>query len=315
MLQLAFILVLTGVGCKGKRGTVSTRESKAMTPAIRLHLAARNGDVELVKSLITGGCDVDARDKDGDTPLGTAATFGQTQVAEFLISKGADVNARDPNGFGALDVAHSADVARLLIAAGAEVGPRALYVNAGWRDKDVVELLLAKGARIDPSAVRDNEMLLRFAVEHRLQDLAGKLLANGTNANVVDHGRTGMSLLAAAVNNGDKEMVMLLIAHGADVNRADDFYQRPLDYASYAYKDVAELLLAHGADVNAGGLLHDAAARGDKVIVELFLAHGADVNAGADKGETALDEAIARGHTDVAEILRKYGGTTGSRSP
>jgi len=39
----------------------------------------------------------------------------------------------------------------------------------------------------------------------------------------------------------------------------------------------------------------------------LFLAHGADPNAKNYEGDTPLDEALARGFTDIAEILRKHG--------
>ncbi len=291
------LIVLITVGCK---------ERSEMAPTARLHWAARNGDVALVQSLIAGGCDVDAKDEHGGTPLSTAAAFGQMQVVEFLISKDADVNAKMSTGHTPLDVAHSVDVAQLLIDAGAEIGRRALYVDAGWRDKGVVELLLAKGAQIDPSLTTDNERLLCFAAQYGMRDLAEKLLAAGTNANVMDAGRTGMSALTAAVRNGNREMVMLLIAHGADVNKADYFYFRPLNYATYMNRDVIELLLANGADVNAGMPLHTAVLRGDEVIVELLLAHGADVNARSANG-TPLDEALAGGDADVAEILRRHG--------
>jgi ankyrin repeat protein len=115
-----------------------------------------------------------------------------------------------------------------------------------------------------------------------------------------------VSALVDAVECGDKEVAALLIAHGADVNKVDYSYHRPLHYATHINKDVIELLLANGADVNAGMPLHDAVARGDKVIVELFLAHGADVNARGADG-TSLDEALARGYADIAEILRKHG--------
>ncbi|MHC4119327.1 MAG: ankyrin repeat domain-containing protein [Planctomycetota bacterium] len=47
----------------------------------------------------------------------------------------------------------------------------------------------------------------------------------------------------------------------------------------------------------------------DKDIVELLLAKGADVNAKVNAGFTALDLATAQGHKDVADLLRKHGGT------
>jgi ankyrin repeat protein len=61
--------------------------------------------------------------------------------------------------------------------------------------------------------------------------------------------------------------------------------------------------------------LHHASTNGHKKIVELLIAKGADVNAkilsGGIKGETPLDFAIIRNHTEFADLLRKHGGKTG----
>ena len=59
-------------------------------------------------------------------------------------------------------------------------------------------------------------------------------------------------------------------------------------------------------------LLHVATENGPKEIVELLIAKDADVNAKNDGGETPLDWAIKRKHTETAELLRKkHGGKTG----
>jgi len=68
----------------GKRGS-----------SIPLHLAASEGDVELVKELLEQGLNVNARDMHGLTPLHVAALKGHTEVAKVLLEHGADVNARE----------------------------------------------------------------------------------------------------------------------------------------------------------------------------------------------------------------------------
>lgn len=45
-------------------------------------------------------------------------------------------------------------------------------------------------------------------------------------------------------------------------------------------------------------------------IIGLLIAKGADVNAMNDYGETPLDKAEENRLTKIAELLRKYGGTT-----
>jgi len=78
--------------------------------------------------------------------------------------------------------------------------------------------------------------------------------------------------------------------------------------------------LVDGANVNArratrDAPLHVAALGGRKEVAELLISKGADVNAkilsGVLKGETPLDFAIIRNHTEFADLLRKHGGKTG----
>jgi ankyrin repeat protein len=83
--------------------------------------------------------------------------------------------------------------------------------------------------------------------------------------------------------------------------------------ASFAPKDVVELLLAHGAKVNAKtneGVtpLHYAARNGNKDKVKLLLAKDAKINAKDIMDETPLYNAAETGHKDVVELLRQHGG-------
>ena len=139
-----------------------------------------------------------------------------------------------------------------------------------------------------------------------------------------------------AAHDGQKEIVELLIANGADVNLrsgmvvktkdgsdGEQMVQKiandrtPLDMAIFReHNEIAELLIAKGADVNArddDGFtpLHIAAYEGHKEIAELLIAEGADVNAKDDDGDTPLDYAHRRVYTEVAALLRKHGGKTG----
>jgi cytohesin len=85
--------------------------------------------------------------------------------------------------------------------------------------------------------------------------------------------------------------------------------------AGWGRKDIVELLIAKGADVNAkfdedgSTPLHLAAWKGHFDAAELLIAADADVNAKMDDGDTPLD--LAKGHPEIADILRKHGGKTG----
>jgi hypothetical protein len=71
-----------------------TKNSSLINPELRLYEAASEGNLELVKRLVSQGVDFDWRNvtKDGWTPLHVACYCGRTKVAEYLIKLGADVN-------------------------------------------------------------------------------------------------------------------------------------------------------------------------------------------------------------------------------
>ena len=125
------------------------------------------------------------------------------------------------------------------------------------------------------------------------------------------------SELFEATKNGDDELVKLLIAAGADVNKADKWGSPPLHSAAeYGHTDCVKLLIAAGADVNKTNEdsetpLYTAAWNGHTECVKLLIDAGADVNKADKFGETPLYKAEEGGHTECAELLRAAGGNTG----
>ena len=61
----------------------------------RLCDAARRGDVESLRRLVSQGAEVTRSDYDDRTPLHLGAAEGHVRVVEYLIARGADVNACD----------------------------------------------------------------------------------------------------------------------------------------------------------------------------------------------------------------------------
>jgi|ETN07SMinimDraft_1059922.scaffolds.fasta_scaffold27627_4 ankyrin repeat protein len=87
--------------------------------------AARDGSIALVRRELSRGADVNAKDKDGFTPLHLAANKGHKEIVKLLIAEGADVNAKDDGG------------------------RTPLHGTAYWGRKEIVELLIAKGADVN----------------------------------------------------------------------------------------------------------------------------------------------------------------------
>jgi ankyrin repeat protein len=104
--------------------------------------------------------------------------------------------------------------------------------------------------------------------------------------------------------------VALLLDQGAVINSARQDGVTPLFIAVQdGQQDVVALLLEKGADVNmqarVGGvtLLHIGAYRGDEKIVALLLQHGADKNARMSSGERPVDLAETQGHQTLIPLL------------
>ena len=131
-----------------------------------------------------------------------------------------------------------------------------------------------------------------------------------------------------AAMQGNLEAVKQHIVAGTDVNAKEDgemtalhnaAYHGHKEIAEYGHKEIAELLITKGAEVNAKDdidrvPLHGAVGKGHKEIAELLITKGADVNAKSDDYTTPVDEAKSF-HHEIADLLRKHGGKTGSELP
>jgi ankyrin repeat protein len=77
---------------------VEARDKDGCTP---LHCASWKGNLDVVRAVLDAGADVAARNHNehyGDTALHAAAHGNQPAVVELLIERGAKVNARNPAG-------------------------------------------------------------------------------------------------------------------------------------------------------------------------------------------------------------------------
>ena len=83
---------------KENEETISLPSARAV-PSIGLHMAAIQGNIEVIRQHIEAGSDLDEKElSGGSSPLITAITFGKTDVALALIEAGADVNFKNNEG-------------------------------------------------------------------------------------------------------------------------------------------------------------------------------------------------------------------------
>ena len=109
--------------------------------------AVRRGDADIVRDLLSRGCNPDARDQHGQTGLMLAAHAGHLAVVQLLVAQGADLNATAKFGFSAAMLAVIAghkDIAQALVRAGADLTLRGTGAP-GFAGKTVVDLASERG--------------------------------------------------------------------------------------------------------------------------------------------------------------------------
>jgi len=122
-----------------------------------LHVAARKGQLGIVKGLVKMGADVNAHGGiTGGTPLNSAAIGGHFDTVSYLLSIGADVDEDEPEHnplFSAIQRGHT-DVAKLLIESGINIevtymddlgGRNALSLAKECGQTEIAEILIAAG--------------------------------------------------------------------------------------------------------------------------------------------------------------------------
>lgn len=104
---------------------LSIGNARADDPALITAIA--EGRVEVAKSLIQKGADVNVKAEDGYTPLHGAVTAGHTEIAKLLIQNGASLDTKGEKGNTALHFSAwlgRAEITKLLIENGADVSAK-----------------------------------------------------------------------------------------------------------------------------------------------------------------------------------------------
>ncbi len=257
------------------------------------------GTIEQVKHLIDAGFDPNSATKAGTTALMMATP--DTAKMKLLLDHGANINVRAKTGYSALMVAaqygQSATPAlNLLLDHGAEIRVTAgskppmfnatpLFLASYSGNAEILPRLHDAGDKLDePMVLIGTSSTSAIAGAVRLGNLAvaRRLLDMGVSADGLE--RSGITLLDRAVLGNQVEMAQLLIARGADVNRADKI-------------GFTALLYAASIDF------------GDSAMIDLLLKSGAHPDVRTKDGLSALDLAKKYKHTHLIASLETAGAS------
>jgi ankyrin repeat protein len=272
-----------------KRGTwrllldrgASAQTADCVISSTPLHIAARYDDTEIIDALLAKGALINARNKDGWTPLLEAISSGSDNAFQFLLEKGADIYICGNDGTSALIVAVRGE------------------------EPEMLKSLLAEEYTLKKAGAGSNESLVL------MRDNDGN-----TPAHSAIHCLEMMSILlkcGAAADEPNKYGVRPL--HDAALETYCHSHDEADDETYNDELAVFKLLVAKGADVNARtntgwSPLHAVAASENveadnaaKILVE----HGASVNAKTAEGWTPLMVAADKANLDVMRVIISAG--------
>jgi ankyrin repeat protein len=244
--------------------------------------AAMNKNTAAVRSMIQQKADVNAPQPDGTTALHWAARWDDIQLASVLIKAGADPRTANRTGATPMFLAAqngSAMMIELLLKAGVDPktpvlshGETALMMAGRTGKLDAVRELLDNGADVHAKENLRGTDALMWAAEQGHSDVVKFLLDRGADPNAQSTiirpvrrnglyfdisnsaGRDpmgGLTGLVFGAREGSMDTVRVLIAAGADVNKASADGSSPLMVSvQNGHYDIAQYLLDHGSNPN-----------------------------------------------------------------
>ena len=275
-----------------------------------LHVAALNGHVKVVKTLIQKGTPVDAQTKDGYTALHLSVLQNRPDIIQTLLGYGAEV---DLKGGASMETP-------LHIAARLPDGLRS------------AEMLLKSGASVNETTEETGESPLHITARNGYLDLLKMLLAEGADATQVSkHGETALHLAVRHCHYDIAKALIMFVKDNRSVREAANLVNVPNNegetclhlggelgksQAHHPFEDVdmIRLLLENGADnlsvtkLTTETPLHYCARAGNnEILQEIVWQMGVNFqsacNRQARNGWSPLMTACEQGHSTIAEIL------------
>ncbi len=313
LILICSLLVKIGVG----QNHVNSHDENGKTPLL---IAISENNLEKVKQLIQQGANVNLAQLKGlqGTPLMYASSVGNVEICNILIENDAKINAVDKNNDHALNWATFSGkipVMKLLIKKDADLFLKSKHGTAVdvafrlWHHDLVANVFrTTKMARL---LTKKEQKLVTAILENDLKTTE-KLLKKGLSANTKDQLETPILQLAA--QQGNYELVKLLVEYNVNVNEMNRVGQTPLAWAArFGHLAIVALLLKSGADPTITGNTYQltpligAAVNGNVAIGSLLIQNGATIDTkDIVNNASALHWTLWYKHEAFAKLLLSY---------
>ena len=267
---------------------LEAKDKNGNTPLLR---AVYLSDKELLKHLLSLGANPNIQDKFGKTPLHYTLDEEDLEIVKMLLDNKASLNIRDEDGYSPL---HRA-------------------INCWWANK-TAKFYILNGADLN---IKDKRLMtpIFYSISQNNYHLSKLMIEKGAKLNIKSEwGTTPLHYVK------EKNLAELLLEKGSDVKAMDNRGNTPLHYISsyygYGYTNeeynqkvtIAKLYLSKGADINAKNSkgmtpLHLAGVCGYSHLARFFIDNGADVTIRDINNKTPLDLALKEKHHKTAAIL------------
>ncbi|XP_046554286.1 ankyrin repeat domain-containing protein 50-like [Haliotis rubra] len=283
-----------------------------------LHSACMGGDIEVVKYVLSQNMvDINDRVQCGRTAVMLAAENGHKDMVALLVDKEADVSLLDDAGDNILHCACRGGDAELVKYI---LSQKIIDMNSLGHDKntpvmvavecdhkEVVEVHLKYEAKLLLGDKNRDDALHRACYAGQFDVV--KYLLSLTSVDINSRGLQKRTPLMVAAEQGHKEVVELLVKHGADLFLRDEHGDNALHRACYPGRfDVVKYLLSlNSVDINSGGFKKrtpamSAAVWGQTKVAKLLVKHGADLSLSGIEGNV-LHVACQRGQLDHVKYI------------
>jgi ankyrin repeat protein len=294
-----------------------------------LHIVLKNrAGIEVINYIIDRNARVNARNKEGDTPLLLAVRLNEQASGELLLSKGADIFASNSAGESPLLLSfpkegeNASGLRRWMLSpqtlkAKDGLGNTALHYLAQWKYDRWIPQLVSMGANTEaPNATGETPLFI--AVKVNSPSTIEALQTNGARLEARDTlGNTG---LHAAVRWNAYHSAETLIDMGLDINAHALNGKTALhDAVRLGMTNIEGLLLAKGAEVDerdsdGNTPFFEGIIAGFPQTMERLVEHGADPNIRNFKGDTALHVAAGLNRNDISILLLNWGASIHARN-